>query len=120
LVPNSGGGALPATNACAGQGYNCVFLHNVSVPVQLQLSSQANTGLKIPPGQLVGGPITVAAGANVDLNIDFNTCASIVQQGNGQFRLKPVLTAGQVSANRTGIRGQVVDQATQQPISVGG
>jgi len=33
--------------------------------------------------------------------------------------LKPVLTAGQVSTNRTGISGQVVDAATRMPI-VGG
>ncbi len=120
LVPNDGsGGPVPMNNACAGQGFNCVFLHGVSTPVELQLSSQANTGLKIPPGQIVGGPITVAAGKDVDLNIDFNACASIIEQGNGPFRLKPVLTAGQVSTSNTGISGQVVDQVTLQPIPLG-
>jgi Domain of unknown function (DUF4382) len=108
LVPNDGGGSLlPVSNASAGQGFNCVFLHAVNTPVELQLSSPANTGLKIPPGQVVGGPITVAAGKDVDLNIDFNACASIIEQGNGPFRLKPVLTAGQVSTNNTGISWQV-------------
>jgi Domain of unknown function (DUF4382) len=108
LVPNDGGGSLlPASNASAGQGFNCVVLHGVNTPVELQLSSPANTGLKIPPGQVVGGPITVAAGKDVDLNIDFNACASIIEQGNGPFRLKPVLTAGQVSTNNTGISWQV-------------
>ena len=120
LVPNDGGGGpLPTTNFCAGQGFNCVFLHGANTPVELQLSSQANTGLKIPPGQVVGGPITVVAGKDVDLNIDFNACASIIQQGNGLFRLKPVLTAGQVSTNATGISGQVVDTGTLQPIPLG-
>ena len=52
----------------------------------------------------------------MDLNIDFNACASIVEEGNGKFRLKPTLTAGQVSANNTGISGQVVDSATKAPI----
>jgi hypothetical protein len=120
LVPNDGGGGpVPMNNSCAGQGFNCVFLHGVNTPVELQLSSQANTGLKIPPGQIVGGPITVSAGKDVDLNIDFNACASIVEQGNGPFRLKPVLTAGQVSTNTTGISGQVVDQGTLQAIALG-
>ena len=120
LVANDGGGGpLPASNACAGQGFNCVFLHGVNTPVELQLSSQANTGLKIPPGQIEGGPITVAAGKDVDLNIDFNSCASIIEQGNGPFRLKPTLTAGQVSTNTTGISGQVVDQGTLQAIPQG-
>jgi hypothetical protein len=119
LVPNSGSsGALPSTNACGSQGYNCAVTHDGTVH-ELLLSSQANTGLKIPPGQILGGPITVAPGQDVDLNIDFNACASIIQQGNGQYRLKPVLTAGQVSTNRTGISGQIVDAATSAPI-VGG
>jgi uncharacterized protein DUF4382 len=117
LVSNSpaAGSVLPATNACAGNGYNCVVLSDTSIH-ELQLSSQANTGLKIPPGQIVGGPIDVMAGQSVDLNIDFNACASIVQEGNGEFRLKPTLTAGQVSANNTGISGQVLDSITKAPI----
>jgi Domain of unknown function (DUF4382) len=110
--------AVPATNACAGNGYNCVVLSDSTVH-ELQLSSQANTGLKIPPGQIVGGPLQVTAGQSVDLNIDFNACASIVQEGNGKFRLKPTLTAGQVSANNTGISGKVVDSVTQTPIAGG-
>ena len=119
LVANDGGGGpVPAANACGNQGFNCAVLQDGSVH-ELQLSSQANTGLKIPPGQVEGGPITVAAGQDVDLNIDFNACASIIQQGNGKFRLKPVLTAGQVSTNSTGISGQVVDSATMQPIAGG-
>ncbi len=108
--------AVPASNACAGNGFNCVVLSDNSVH-QLDLSSQDNTGLKIPPGQIVGGPINVAAGQSVDLNIDFNACASIVKEGNGAYRLKPALTAGQVSANNTGIGGQVVDALTKAPIN---
>src|SRR5216684_7773498 len=78
LVPNAGGGGpFPATNHCNSQGFNCVVLSDGSVH-QLDLSSQANTGLKIPPGQIVGGPISVGAGQTVDLNIDFNACASII------------------------------------------
>jgi len=118
LVSNSpaAGSALPATNACAGSGYNCVVLDDTTIH-ELQLSSQDNTGLKIPPGQIIGGPIEVTAGESVDLNIDFNACASIVEEGNGKFRLKPTLTAGQVSANNTGISGQVLDSITKAPIA---
>jgi hypothetical protein len=119
LVPNDGGGGpVPATNNCGDQGFNCAVLQDGSVH-ELQLSSQANTGLKIPPGQVEGGPITVATGKDVDLNIDFNACMSIIQQGNGKFRLKPVLKAEQVSTNSTGISGHVVDSATMQPIAGG-
>ena len=108
--------AGPSTNACAGNGFNCVVLEDSTIH-ELELSSQANTGLKIPPGQIVGGPLQVTAGQSVDLNIDFNACASIVQEGNGKFRLKPTLTAGQVSANNSGISGKVVDSGTSAPIA---
>jgi hypothetical protein len=118
LVPNTGTAGATPPPACKGQGFNCLVLQDNSVH-ELQLSSEANTGLKIPPGQIVGGPISVGAGQDVDLNIDFDTCASIVLQGNGEYRLKPALTAGQVSTNSTGISGRVVDAATGAPIPVG-
>ena len=108
--------ATPSQNKCAGNGFNCVVLSDGTIH-ELALSSQDNTGLKIPPGQIVGGPITVAAGQSVDLNIDFNACASILEEGNGTFRLKPTLTAGQVSPNNSGIGGQVLDSVTKAPIA---
>src|ERR1700751_4383098 len=48
-TPAAGAGA-PSTNACAGNGYNCVVLEDSTTPHELELSSEANTGLKIPPG----------------------------------------------------------------------
>ncbi len=75
----------------------------------LELSSQDLTGLKIPPGQIMGGPINVAAGKTVDVNINFNTCSSLVPDpANSAYRLKPTLTASQVSPNTSGISGTVV------------
>jgi hypothetical protein len=117
VADNPGSSAVPSSNACTtlGQVFNCVVDSNNNVS-ELLLSSQANTGLKIPPGQVVGGPIHVAAGQAVDINVDFNACASIIQEGNGKFRLKPTLTAGVVSTNTTGIKGQIVDSVTSQPI----
>ncbi len=112
------GGPVPPSNACAklGQVFNCVVdkKNNFST---LELSSQANTGLKVPPGQIVGGPIRVMPGQSVDINVDFNTCASLVPLPNGDFRLRPTLTAGQISPNTTGISGQVVDSVSLQPIA---
>ncbi len=110
-------GPMPPSNACSSLGnvFNCVVDSNGTHT--LDLSSEANTGLKIPPGQIMGGPIHVAAGQSVDLNIDFNTCASIIKEGNGGFRLKPTLTAGVVSPNVTGISGQIVDSVTSQPVA---
>jgi hypothetical protein len=96
------------TNQCANvNGWNCAMPTGGSLTI-LNLSSQAQTGLKIPPGQIMGGPIHVGDGQSVDINIDFNAGRSIVMQGNGQYRLDPVLVAYQVSQNLTGISGQVV------------
>ena len=119
LVANDGsGGATPASNACGSNGFNCVVLHGGTI-TQLDLTSQANTGIKVPPGQVLGGPINVSAGQDVDLNIDFNACASIVPKGNGKFGLVPVLTAEQVSTNLTGISGTIVDASTNAPVTGG-
>ena len=106
-------------NQC-GSTANCVMLNgNATTPQPLLLSSESQTGIKIPSGQIAGGQFTVAAGQTEDLNIDFNACESIVAEGNGQFRLKPVLHSGEVSLTSSSINGQIVDSATAQPISGG-
>src|SRR5215469_12416353 len=85
------------SNQC-GMTANCVMLSaNPTTPLPLNLSSESQTGIKIPSGQLAGGQFTIAAGQTKDLNINFDACASIVSQGNGQYRLKPVLHAGEVT-----------------------
>jgi hypothetical protein len=110
-------------NKCATGMANCLMLKNdpAQTPIDLQLSSEANTGIKIPSGQIAGGQFTVKAGDNKDLNIDFNACASIVTQGNGQYRLKPVLHAGEVQtqSTSTAISGKVVDSVTGVAVSGG-
>jgi hypothetical protein len=84
---------------------------------QLSLSSETQTGIKIPAGQIAGGAFTVAAGQNKSLDIDFDACASIVMQGNGGFRLKPTMHAGEVSLVANAITGQLVDAVTKAPLS---
>lgn len=118
LLANSppSGSAAPSPNQCSGGAMNCVVLAG-GASEQLQLSSEAQTGIKIPSGQIAGGGIQLAAGQAADINIDFNTCESIVQEGNGQFRLKPTLHAGEASTNNNAISGTVVDSTTSKPIA---
>lgn len=94
-------------NAC-GNVANCVVLAADGSINPLQLSSEVQTGIKIPSGQIAGGQFTIGAGQSKDLDIDFNACASMVMQGNGLFRLKPVLHAGEVSLSSSSINGHVV------------
>lgn len=113
-------GATVSGNKC-GSSANCVTLtaDATSAPHALLLSSESHTGIKIPSGQIAGGQFTIAAGQTKDLNVDFNACASIVTLGNGQFRLKPVLHAGEVSLTSSSISGTAVDSVTKGAISGG-
>lgn len=115
LAPNT---ATVSGNAC-GTAANCVMLTSDSsnTPHPLLLSSEAKTGIKIPGSQISSGGFTIGAGETKDLDINFLTCESIVQQGNGGYRLKPVLHAGEVSAISTSINGTVVDAATGKAVN---
>ncbi len=114
------GSVTVANNQC-GTMANCLMLSSdtTNTPQPLLLSSQSQTGIKIPSGQISGGQFTIAAGETKDLNVDFNACASIVTQGNGQFRMKPVLHAGEVSTTSSSINGHVVDSVSGQAIAGG-
>lgn len=106
----------PSPNACEGtSGFNCV--KPVSGPMRiLLLNSQDLNGIKIPPGRIVGGAISLEAGQAADINIAFNACDSIIRQGNGEFRLKPTLTAGEVSVTTDTISGRVVSTIDGNPL----
>ncbi len=119
ILANNG---VSVNNNKCGTAANCLMLTSdpSNTPIPLQLSSESHTGIKISSGQIAGGQFVVKAGGTNDLNIDFDACASIVVEGNGQYRLKPVLHAGEIDAqsNATAITGTVVD-ASGAPI-VGG
>ena len=115
LLANDATGATPSPNACGSGGFNCV-VPNGGSPQTLNLSSEAQTGLKIPPGQIAGGGINLMAGQSADISIDFDACRSILRQGNGRYRLKPTLHAGEVALNQNSLSGRVVDNTTKNPI----
>jgi len=121
LLDNSpaSGTAVPSPNNCGGSSgpFNCVVPEGGS-PQPLMLSSESQTGIKIPPGQIAGGGINLMAGQSADINIDFDACRSIVQHGNGEFRLKPTLVAGAVSLNQNSISGTVTTSSVgAQPVA---
>jgi hypothetical protein len=118
LLDNNSGGQV-SNNQCSGNDANCVVLAADNSIHELLLASEAQTGIKIPPGQIAGGSFTIDPGQTTDLDIDLNACASIVVQGNGQFRLKPVLHAGEVSLQTSSISGRILDSVTNQPIAGG-
>ena len=64
---------------------NRVVVDSISYP--LLLSSQDESGLKLNLHE------TIQAGQQYVLSVDFDAAQSIIQQGNGSYRLKPVLKA---------------------------
>jgi hypothetical protein len=105
-------------NSCAGHDVNCVILNSDGSEHTLNLSSESQTGIKIPSGQLAGGQFTIGAGEAKDLNIDFDACASIVVAAGG-YHLKPVLHAGEVHLTSVSVTGKLVDSVSNTPI-IGG
>jgi hypothetical protein len=109
LEPNKATGVtLPVgeNNACASvNGWNCVVDTNGTHT--LQLTSEAQTGLKIPASQIAHGGISLSAGQGADIDLDFNACRSIVVAGNAhshhgagpRFILKPVLHANEIGTS---------------------
>lgn len=104
------------TNQCA-PAWNCVVDSSSSNPHTLKLSSEARTGIKIPPGQIAHGGLRIKPDQVADININFNACRSIVHRGNSQhshrgaggtYRLKPVLHAGELNVNAL-VSGMVVE-----------
>lgn len=64
---------------------NTVTISGVSYP--LTLSSEDETGLKLNVHQ------DILSGVAYTLTIDFDAAQSIVEEGNGTYKLKPVLSA---------------------------
>ncbi len=95
VQPVAGSGGTSTANGQCPQIGNCVVLKDGSVHV-LQLSSEVQTGIKISSGQIAGGEFIVQAGQNVDLNLMFDACGSIIQQGDGSYLLKPTINATEV------------------------
>lgn len=62
---------------------NSVIVNNVSYPLSTPSADQ--TGLKLQVNQ------TLQAGVDYTILLDFDANASIVDQGNGTYRLKPVI-----------------------------
>jgi hypothetical protein len=118
LAPDNTSIAGNQCSSASGNPANCVVLAADNSVHALTLASEAQSGLKIPSGQIAGGKFTIGAGQTKDLDIDFNACASIVLNGSGQFILKPVLHAGEVGLS-SAINGTVIDSSTGKPI-VGG
>jgi hypothetical protein len=77
LVPNSNNSNAPLANS--------VVLSGIPGEIALNTPSAVHSGIKLTH------QFTVNSGQRVDLLLDFDACKSIVQTGNGTYKLKPVI-----------------------------
>lgn len=93
LVPNTGSGT-PAKSVVPSGGSET----ELATPSAVQAGIKLNAQFTVPTGQLV------------DLVLDFNACKSVVQQGNGNYQLKPVIAVIPlaVSGGITGMRATTI------------
>jgi hypothetical protein len=79
---------------------NSVVVAGVTKP--LSTPSGQTSGLKV---NIKDNGFDVAANSTVALMLDFDACKSIVNEGNGNYSLKPVITAFPVAASSTSVTG---------------
>ena len=75
LIPNSGSSPLA----------NSIVLSGTTTEIPLDTPSGIQSGVKLVH------QFTVNSGQRVDLLLDFDACKSIMQTGNGKYKLKPVI-----------------------------
>src|SRR5437879_2633102 len=89
----------PLTGNQCGAAFNCVVLASNPIAQPLQISTESTDGIVLTGSQLLSGGVTITSGQSTALNIDFNACESVVQDSSGQFRLKAVMHAGELSGS---------------------
>ena len=119
LAPDSAGPNIPG-NHC-NLASNCVVLINdlLGATHPIQLGEETTQGIAVGPNQIAGGNFTAAASQPQTLNLNFDACASIVALGNNQFRLRPVIFAGDAGSAAASITGQLVDSVSLQAVPSG-
>lgn len=98
-------------NACGASYANCAVRTDNSLR-DIHLSAETTTGIEIPVSQIANGSLSINAGEQPAIDINFETCSSLVQTPDGGYELKPVVHAGLVSAKGGSISGTVVSSAT--------
>ena len=83
--------------------YNGIRITVTSATATLA-SNGTTVPVKVPSGALrIKGHFSVVAGKETDLTLDFNLARSVVQKGNGEYVLKPVL---RLAASERGEAGE--------------
>lgn len=112
LAPDSQAASI-ANNAC-GAFANCAQTASGIAPIAV--GTAATSGIPISGPALAGG-FTVASGAGVTVNINFDACAALAVSPGGGLSLAPQVSAGAITASADTIAGAFQDAATRAPVT---
>ncbi|MEO6828203.1 MAG: DUF4382 domain-containing protein [Acidobacteriaceae bacterium] len=114
LAPDTAASTIER-NACGASYSNCVVPVDNSLR-DLQLPPSTAKGIVISPNEIAHASIGLNAGDQSVVDVDFDTCSSILQAENGAVQFNPVIHVGVVSPSNDSIRGTVVSSATGQAL----
>jgi Domain of unknown function (DUF4382) len=117
LVPDSAAGSV-ANNACGSLYANCIVRSDHSL-YDLQLAPATAQGIKISSGQIANAGLALNANETPSIDVDFDTCSSILTTANGGYEFNPAVHAGLVPSNGGSISGSVVSSKTGKPLQGG-
>lgn len=117
LAPDSAASTVH-NNACGASYANCLVRTDNSLH-DLQLAPATAQGIEISQGQIANASLAVDSGQTPAIDVDFDTCSSILTTANGGYEFNPVVHAGLVPTTGGSISGTVVSSKTGQPLNGG-
>lgn len=117
LTPDSAASTI-RNNACGASYSNCVVASDNSLH-DLELTAATTSGIVVPPNELANASMGVNAGDQPLIDVDFDTCSSILKTKSGGDEFNPVIHIGLVSPSSDTIRGTVVSSATGKALQGG-
>jgi hypothetical protein len=117
LAPDSAASAVH-NNACGASYANCLVRTDNSLH-DLQLAPATAHGIQISQGQIANASLAVDSGQTPAIDVDFDTCSSVLTTANGGYEFNPVVHAGLVPSTGGSISGTVVSSKTGQPLNGG-
>lgn len=107
-----------ANNACGASYSNCLVRTDNSLH-DLQLPAASAKGFRLSTTQIVNGSLTMNASEQPAVDLNFDTCSSILATADGGYEFNPVVHAGMIPTTGGSISGMVVSSATGHPLQGG-
>jgi hypothetical protein len=117
LAPDSAASSVQ-NNACGALYSNCVVNTDNSLH-DLQLAAATAKGIVVPVAQIANGGVALNTAEQPAVDVNFDTCSSILLTPDGGYEFNPVIHIGLVHSAGGSISGMVVNSKTGQPLQGG-